>query len=349
MPRPVESLRVLDFGAVSALHSQTRWHAVAMALDPADGPTLSFARPERPYVCLGYHRDLTEVDTDYCAEQGLPVFRRMVGGGPVYLDPDQLLFQIVLPADQVPPRRDVALAQLLEPAAEALRAFGVPAHVDEWGELSVEDRKVCGHGAAQIEHSVVVVGNLISAFDHHRAARVLRTDSEAARTEIARLMRRYVAATPVDPSAWQEALVSAYSRYFATHPRPGRFSAAERARLAELDRRFTDPAWVAGVPRPARPVHTVKVRAGVWVHTVEQADVRTVLSVASGRIAGVAVEPVGSRDASVPIEPGGGARTGFEQLVGSRLDVARRELARLPHTGALVAALQTAQPEGVPA
>jgi len=350
MRRPVDSLRVLDFGTVSALRSQTSWHAVALALAATDGPTLSFARPGSPYVCLGFHRDLAEVDVAYCAEQGLPIFRRMVGGGPVYLDAGQLLFQIALPAHQVPPRRDVALAELLEPAAEALRTLGVPAHVDEWGELSVEDRKVCGHGAAQLQDCVVVVGNLITAFDHGRAARVLDVGSEQVRGEVTRLMRRYVAATPVDPGAWQAALVDAYCRHFRTWPLAGRFTAAERRRLAELDRQFTDPAWVDGERRPARTVRTVKVRSGVWVHSVEQAGTRTVLSVADGRIANVLVEPAAGRDAGVIVEPADGRdAAGYDGLIGARLDVACRELAALPHAGPLATVLQAAQPEGVPA
>ena len=76
-------LRVIDFGSVTPLRSQTLWHAVAYGVSAGAAPTLSFVRPSAPYVCLGYHRDLEEVDQEYCRSHGLAVYRRMVGGGPV--------------------------------------------------------------------------------------------------------------------------------------------------------------------------------------------------------------------------------------------------------------------------
>src|ERR1017187_1962655 len=160
-----ETLRVVDFGRCPPLRSQTLWHAIAYGVSGGAPVTLSFARPDAPYVCLGYHGALDEVDHDYCRAQGLPVFRRMVGGGTVYLDADQLFFQICLPAGAVPAVREQALRLLLEPAVTAFRAVGVPAALDDDLEICVADRKICGHGAGQIGAAVVVCGNLIERFD----------------------------------------------------------------------------------------------------------------------------------------------------------------------------------------
>ncbi len=53
--------------------------------------------PSSPYVCIGYHQNLEqEVDLDYCREHHIPVFRREVGGGAVFLDGNQLFYQLVL-------------------------------------------------------------------------------------------------------------------------------------------------------------------------------------------------------------------------------------------------------------
>src|ERR1039458_2970626 len=102
-------MRVIDFGRSSPLRSQTLWHAIGYGVSAGAPVTLSFTRPAAPYVCVGYHRGIDEVDHDYCRENGLPVFRRMVGGGPVYLDAGQLFFQICLPARAVPAARAKAL------------------------------------------------------------------------------------------------------------------------------------------------------------------------------------------------------------------------------------------------
>jgi lipoate---protein ligase len=281
-------LRVIDFGRVAPLRSQTLWHAVAYGVSAGHPATLSFARPSAPYVSLGYLRDAAEVDHDYCAEHGLPVYRRMVGGGPVYLDDRQLLFQICLPAQLVAPSRRDALRTLLEPAVTAFRAVGVDADLDGDGEICRGDRKICGHGAGQIEDAVVVCGNLIEAFDYKRATRVLALPCYAQRAETLRLMQRYVTATPADPAIFTEALTAAYASALGLRAMPGGLTAAELDTAANLDRRFSDAQWLAGPVRAAplgRAGRQVKVRAGIWTYAGDAGEsIRLVASVIRGRL-----------------------------------------------------------------
>jgi lipoate-protein ligase A len=282
-------LRVVDFGRQPALRSQTLWHAIGYGVSAGAPATLSFTRPAAPYVCLGYHGALEDVDLAYCRAEGLPVLRRMVGGGIVYLDADQLFFQICLPARALPPARGQALRQLLEPAVAAFAAVGVPAALDDDLEICVGDRKVCGHGAGQIDDAVVVCGNLIERFDHRRAARVLALADTAQRGHTLALMRRFVAATPVGPAAFQAAMVSAYAAALGLVAVPGELTATERAALADLDRRFTSESWLAGPLPPSRPgpgprSRRVKVRAGVWTLASEHDGARVTASVVRGRV-----------------------------------------------------------------
>ncbi len=284
---------------------------------------LSFVRPAGPYVSIGYHRDLAEVDTDYCRAAGLPVYRRMVGGGPVYCDADQLFFQISVPARDLPAHRATALATLLRPAMRALRRLGVDAEVDRFGEISVGAAKVCGHGAGQLGDGVTVVGNLITGFDHERATRVLRLDPEV-RAVVLRLMRSYIAATLIDPAAWQTAMVSEYAEHFDRQPRRDRLNRAEMHQLARMDHRLASPNFVAGTSRPVRPVRTVKVRAGAWVHHWRGDGERVVLGIAGGTVQVAA---------------------GREHLVGLALDEARQALERERSASALISAIQAAHAE----
>ena len=286
-------LRVIDFGRVSALRSQTLWHALAYGVSAGGPPTLSFMRPSRPYVGLGYHRRLEEADIAACREAGLPVFRRMVGGGVVYLDEHQQFFQICLPVRDVPRSREQALRRLLSPAVAAFRAAGVPAELDDDLEIVVGEAKVCGHGAAQIEDAVVVVGNLIERFDHAAAARILALP-EGVRAEVVRLMERFVTATPADPAAFRAAAATAYGEALGLDPVSGRLSDRERERLHEIDGRFLSPAWLQGPERPdpkcspggagVPTARTVKVRAGVFVVCAEHERSRAVATVVGGRI-----------------------------------------------------------------
>lgn len=282
------ALRVIDFGQVTPLRSQTLWHAVAYGVSAGAPPALSFARPSHPYVCVGYHRGLDEVDEQYCRAEGLPIYRRMVGGGPVYLDAGQLFFQICLPARAVPASRLDALRTLLAPAVTAFRAAGVAARLDDDTEICAGDRKICGHGAGQIGDAVVVCGNLIERFDHERATRVLALADQAQRAETLRLMRRYVAATPVDTAAFRAAMTSAYASALGLAAAAGELTAAELACLAELDDRFTSLGWLAGPAMAsraqARRARQVKVRSGVWTFAAESGGARVVASVVRGTV-----------------------------------------------------------------
>jgi lipoate-protein ligase A len=279
-------LRVIDFGPVSPLRSQTLWHAAAYGVSEGQPPTLSFTRPSAPYVCLGYHRSLAEVDQEYCHREGLPIYRRMVGGGPVYLDDGQLFFQICLPARTAPALRQEALRMLLEPAVAAFQAVGVPAALDADLEICDGDRKICGHGAGQIEDAVVVCGNLIQRFDHERATRVLALPDPGLRAETLRLMRRYVAATPADPQEFQAAMISAYATALGLRVAPGQLTGAERAGLTDLDAQFSSVQWLAGPEQPPARTHarTVKVRAGVWTVGAASGEARIVVSVVRGTV-----------------------------------------------------------------
>jgi lipoate-protein ligase A len=195
--------------------------------------------------------------------------------------------------DLVPPSRQRALRRMLTPAVTAFRAAGVPAELDEDLEIVVGEAKVCGHGAAQIEDAVVVVGNLIERFDHEAAARVLALPDEV-RAEVIRLMERFVVATPADSAAFRSAAVTAYAEALGLEPVWGSVSDYERERLLEIDGRFRSEAWLRGPQRPdpkctpggvgVPPAMTVKVRAGVFVLCSEHERARAVATVVDGRI-----------------------------------------------------------------
>ncbi len=280
-------MRTIDFGATSAVRSQSVWHGLAAAMRPDDEPVLSFVQPAEPYVCLGYHRDIAEVDTEYCAAEHLPVLRRMVGGGPVYLDDQQYFFQITLPVSAVPGRRSSALATLLAPAVSALQSLGIPAVLDEFSEITVGEAKVCGHGAGQVGEGVAIVGNLITGFDHARATRILRL-SDDLRREVLGLMQSYVVATPlVDADAWKAAMVREYEVALGRESKGSTLRSEEEAAIAEYDVTMVDPEFVAGFSRPLRPVRTIKVRAGVWVHEYNPGQQHFVVTIAEGMVRSV--------------------------------------------------------------
>lgn len=258
-------LRVIDFGRVSPIRSQSLWHAIAYGVSAGGTPTLSFMTPRSPYVSIGYHVNIDAVDVEACREAGLPIFRRMVGGGPVYLDDDQLFFQITLPVSMTPSVRASAVTQMLAPAVDAFNAVGITAELDDVNEIVVGDRKICGHAAGQIERAVIVVGNLITGFDHDAAAAIAKTPNRLSADLFRSMLGRYVTAVDAEPETFIDAAIRSYGDAFGLTPRFGTLSELEGSKVAELDTRLSDEDFVSGERRPATKPWRVKVKSGVWV------------------------------------------------------------------------------------
>ncbi len=299
-------LRVIDFEDVSALHSQTLWHAIAYGVSEGSPNTLSFMRPKEAYVSLGFHRRFEEINSSFCQNNQLPIYRRMVGGGPVYLDNNQLFFQIVVPAKQLPFSRQKAIHNLLAPAVQAFQQVGLDAHLDENLEVVVGDRKICGHGAGQIEDAAVLVGNLIQDFDHRLATNILNIENEILADEVFTLMKRYVALDKddfqvpnIDSKLFISAAVDAYGQAFDLEPVFQGLTEFEKQKLKELDAQFVESEWVRGMePRPSATTR-IKIRADVWACATDYEGTKVIANLIKGSISNLQVfdkELNGSRD-----------------------------------------------------
>ena len=186
-------VRLLDLNHVSYLHSQTIYHTVAYCTTEASPGTIIILTPREPYVCVGYHQVLEkEIDTEYCRRNGIPVLRREVGGGAVYLDKDQLFFQCVFPKDSAPLRVDYLYKLFLQPAVNAYRKLGVDAYYRPVNDIQVDEKKICGTGAGRIGDASVVVGNIMFDFNYGEMSRVLRLPSETFREKVYDGMQVYV-------------------------------------------------------------------------------------------------------------------------------------------------------------
>ncbi len=163
--------------------SQALYHAAAYL----GREMLMILRPATPYVSLGCHQDARqEIDLEYAARQGIPLLRREVGGGAVYLDGNQLFYQLILRKDRpgLPAGRGDFYRQLLQPVVETYRRFGVAAEFRPVNDIVANGRKVSGNGAAQINDMLILVGNFILDFDYATMSRVLRVPDEKFRDKV---------------------------------------------------------------------------------------------------------------------------------------------------------------------
>ncbi len=186
-------IRLLDLGLVPSLRSQTLYHALAHGMASDDPDTILLVSSTDPYVCIGFHQDLErEVDLDFCRAQGLPVYRREVGGGAVYLDRNQLFTQWVFHSDHLPPSIEGRFALHIQPLVETYRELGIQAYRRPLNDIHVGGKKIGGTGAAAMGDAEVVVGSLMFDFDSLVMARVLKVPSEKMRDKLYQSLREYM-------------------------------------------------------------------------------------------------------------------------------------------------------------
>lgn len=176
-------MELFSLGKIPWRETQLIYHALARL----GRQSLCLVSPATPYVCIGFHQDLIqEVDLEFCRSNNIPVFRRQVGGGAVFLDGNQLFFQLILKHDNplVPKRIDAFYRKFLQPMIEVHRRIGIPAEYKPVNDLVVQNRKISGSGAGEIGDCIVFVGNMILDFDYETMSRVLKIPDEKFRDKV---------------------------------------------------------------------------------------------------------------------------------------------------------------------
>jgi lipoate-protein ligase A len=293
-------MELYNLGKAPWQQSQLIYHALAYL----GRESLVLVSPASPYVCVGYHQDIDhEVDLAFCRANNIPVFRREVGGGGVYLDGNQLFFQLILKRDNplVPARKEAFYRKFLQPVINVYRKIGILAEYRAVNDIIVETRKISGTGVGEIGECIVLVGNLIVDFNYKMMARVLKVPDEKFRDKVQKTIeenlstiRRELGDTSADK--WNDEtlnnlMVDEFEKVL------GRFNSCEKdaeleARADELALRMLDDDWFYRKGRH-RKGRAVKISSDVTVyHKIHKAPgglMRADFEVDCGRFAGVSI------------------------------------------------------------
>lgn len=267
----MNTVRVLDLGLVSPLRSQAVYHGMAYAMGPDTPDTILLVGPTDPYVCIGYHQELEkEVDVAYCRAHHLPIYRREVGGGAVYLDRNQLFTQWIFHRGHLPTDLERRFALYIQPLVETYRALGIEASWRPINDIHVRGRKIGGTGAAQIGEAEVVVGSLMFDFHFELMARVLKVASEKMRDKVYQSLQEYMTTmtrelgyTP-DREAVKRLYLEQCGRVLGVTLVPGELTADELAATAEVEARLASEEWLY-LKGGLRQNDAVKIHADVYL------------------------------------------------------------------------------------
>jgi lipoate-protein ligase A len=191
-----EAYRFLDMGAIEPISTQAVYEAVAIERKNEVVPdTLIVCWPRSPVACIGYFQEADkELDIDYCREKEIPIVRRILGGGAVYLDSDQVFYQIVgaRGGKIIPVDIEAVFRKLLEAPVRTYRAMGIPAVYRPVNDIEVEGRKISGTGAAEIDGIAILTGNIILDFNYDEMTKILKVPDEKFRDKLTKSLKERV-------------------------------------------------------------------------------------------------------------------------------------------------------------
>ncbi|MGC9780726.1 MAG: hypothetical protein HZR80_15905 [Candidatus Heimdallarchaeota archaeon] len=186
----IEEWRLLEFDGLPGIESQTVYHTVGLAMEKYDDieNTIIICWPKDPVVCVGYHQIIEEeVDTDYCKKNNIPIVRRPLGGGAVYLDSGQLFYQVIsrLDSKKIPRNVSELYEKVLQAPINTYRQIGIDAQYAPVNDIVADGKKISGNGAAEVGGGRILTGNLIFDFNVEEMSKILKVPNEKFRDKIA--------------------------------------------------------------------------------------------------------------------------------------------------------------------
>ncbi len=248
-----DAWRWLDLGAVDGATMVNTFVALAGPVGAGRSPpTVLALYPKAPFANVGFHQEAErEVDLDYCRTSGIPVVRRVVGGGAILDGPWEQDYMVVVPHGAPGTEGTVAgfYAHYLAPVRAALARLGVTAEPSGVNDLAAGGRKVSANGATTLEESWVLAGDILLDLDIAAMSRVLNVPDEKFRGKLATGMSDWLTSVKAVTGAFPDRdrvvaiLREEYARALGVPLEPGPLTEEESAALDRLVRTRSDDAW----------------------------------------------------------------------------------------------------------
>ena len=156
------------------------WLLERASKHPAGTETLRLWRPATFAVVIGRGSKFEEeVDTDFCHNRQIPIFRRHSGGAAIVTGPGCWMYSVVLDLNLRPQLRDLNTTHrvVMEQVRRAAQALSSTKNVEIQGicDLTVDGRKCSGNSLRVVRDHLLYHGTLLVDFDLPLLAQCLRT------------------------------------------------------------------------------------------------------------------------------------------------------------------------------
>ncbi len=127
-------------------------------------------------VIIGRNQNAyAEINRSFVEEHGIPVVRRLSGGGAVFHDLGNLCFTFIVKRENCP---DMDFSRFCRPIIEVLRGLGVPAELSGRNDMVIDGRKFSGNAECVYGDKVLHHGTLLFSADLSRLSGALKVDEE---------------------------------------------------------------------------------------------------------------------------------------------------------------------------
>ncbi|NPD88931.1 MAG: hypothetical protein HGN29_09405 [Asgard group archaeon] len=264
--------RLLNLGEIPWLRSQSIYHALAIIQDRLQTPnTLIINWPNRPFVCLGLHQIVeNSVELSYVKEQELPLVRRACGGGSVYLDQNQVFYQLICSQKEYPQHLSEFYEFFLQPVITTYQDFNIPAQYSPVNDIIAEGRKISGNGAVSFGNSRVLVGNFIFDFPAREMSQILKVPEEKFRDKIANTLEERMGSFNffLSEIPSKQAVISKYVENFQNILNvkliPDKLSDEEKKEIKKLDGQYIENQWLYYVEGEGDEILQQKIKSGTY-------------------------------------------------------------------------------------
>lgn len=229
-------------------------------------PGLFLLWRNEPAIIVGRHQCAEdEVDLAAAVAEGVPVVRRITGGGAVAHDPGTLCFSWIF--HESPGALGPAFGRLLAPVAAALADVGVAARPTGRNDLEAGGRKISGSAQFRAGGRLLLHGTLLVGADLERLGRLLTPGAAKRRAHGVASVRARVgnAADFWAPGTTREDLQAALIARCAPDAETPDASLEGMAELL-AERKYRNPHWNLSAPAATRvhagrfPWGTVELR-----------------------------------------------------------------------------------------